>query len=373
MNFTSEIWGKIWAKTNRIGLFFAKPHILFYLLPWLMFLTVMGTISQKDIGLYDAVEKYFSSIVLWIGPVPTPGGLATIGILFVSLLIKFVFYSPWSLKKTGIILTHLGVLTLLLGGIVTALSNKEGFMIIPEGRNISTYSDYYNRTLYFKTDGETIKTVSFDNLQVRDQINYDALEIKIIQKCDNCAAKAPDGTYENLQGLAQNMMLYGVKSEIQKEANFSGLTIRVADQKNPDHDGVYIIMEDIQKNPIFKTPKGSVEISLDRQKTELPFAIGLKDFQKIDYSGTRKAREYKSEIIVLDNKNVWPATISMNKPLRYRGYSFYQSSFDQTGENEITVLNVVKNEGRYFPYISTLIIFLGLLTHIIIHLKSKDR
>lgn len=265
MSFSS----KIKLQISRIGLLFAKPHILFYLLPWLMFLTVMGTISQKDLGLYNAVEKYFSSFILWIGFMPTPGGLTTIGILFVSLLIKFIFYSPWSFNKTGIILTHLGILLLLLGGLVTAITNKEGFMIIPEGRNINTYSDYYERILYFKTNGEITRTIPFSLLKEKNKINSSALQIEVVQKCDNCGAKAPDGSFSNLKGLAKNMMLYSIPSEKQKEANFSGLTIDIQDKTNPDNNGIYIIMEDIQKNPQFKTPDGDIEIFLDRQKTEL--------------------------------------------------------------------------------------------------------
>jgi len=34
-------------------------------------------------------------------------------------------------------------------------------------------------------------------------------------------------------------------------------------------------------------------------------------------------------------------------------------------------LNVVQNKGRLFPYISTLIIFIGMVVHILVMLQSK--
>lgn len=332
-----------------------------------MFLVVMGTISQKELGIYDATHKYFSSIILWLGPVPTPGGLTTIGLIFTALIIKFVFYSPWNRQKAGTILTHLGILLLLLGGIITSALSKESFIIIPEGRNINVISDYYERIIEFKNKDNIIQSFNFNDLRQGSEIEISNLKIQILEKCDNCGARAPSGIYKNLQGLAVNMELYPIPEEKQKEANFSGAILDVNDLNNSKNSGTYILMEDIPKNPVF----GTLEISLKRKSQPLPFSITLKDFRKINYPGTDKAKEFESDLIIHDGKISWPATISMNKPLRYKGYTFYQSSFEQRPDIEVTVLSVVQNVGRAFPYISTLIIFLGLLIHLIIHMQSR--
>lgn len=356
---------------RKIGLFFAKPDILFYALPWLMFLVVMGTISQKQLGLYDATHKYFNSVILWLGPIPTPGGLTTIGVIFIALTIKFIFYSQWNKKKAGTILTHLGILLLLLGGIITSFISKEWFMIIPEGRNVSEVSDYYGRVVKIKKDGEIIQTIDFGALYKNKEFKIENLNIKVLEYCENCGARAPSGLYENLQGLAVNMELYPTPSKKQKEANFSGLILNIENPDTPQENGAYIVMEDIPKNPIIKTKDGNIEIILGRKKETIPFSLTLKDFRKIDYPGTNKAKEYESDLIIHDGEVSWPTTISMNEPLRYKGYTFYQSSFEQRPDIEVTVLSVVNNKGRIFPYISTLVIFLGLLLHLIIHLNKK--
>lgn len=354
---------------RKIGLLFAKPDILFYCLPWLMFLVVMGTISQKQLGLYGATEKYFNSVILWLGPVPTPGGLTTIGVIFIALCIKFIFYSPWNKKKAGTIITHLGILLLLLGGIVTSAVSKTGFMLIPEGRNTGEVSDYYNKILQFKGKDSVIKSLDFSVLKKNEAIEVEGLKIKILNKCDNCGARAPTEIYKDLQGLAKNMELHAIPNEKQRETNFAGLILEITDQNSPKKSGTYMVMEDIPKNPIF----GSVEIVLGRQTTPLPFSLTLKDFRKINYAGTNKAKEFESDLTIHDGDLSWPVTISMNQPLRYKGYTFYQSSFEQRPDIDVTILSVVQNKGRAFPYIATLIIFLGLLTHLIIHIKERRR
>ena len=356
---------------RQIGTVFARPKILFYTLPWLMFLVVMGTVSQKNLGLYEASEKYFNSIILWLGPIPTPGGLTTIGIIFMALSIKFVFYSPWNRKKAGTIITHLGILLLLLGGIITSAVTQEGFMIIPEGRNINQISDYYKKIVHVKKDNDIIASFDFDDLSKNQNIGTEDITIRILEKCENCGARAPSGIYPNLQDMAANMELYPTASEKQKEANFSGL---VLDISNVDtQSGTYIVMEDIEKNPTLKIKNSTIEVSLTRRSTQLPFSITLNDFRKIDYPGTQKAKEYEADITLHDGDLSWPSTISMNKPLRYKGYTLYQSSFEQRPNVEVTVLNVVKNEGRAFPYIATLVIFIGLLVHLILHLQTRWR
>jgi len=62
----------------------------------------------------------------------------------------------------------------------------------------------------------------------------------------------------------------------------------------------------------------------------------------------------------------WPARIEMNQPLRYRGYTLYQSAFIDTPEKEMTVLAVSRDDGQFIPYLGTLIMGLGLLLHLFI-------
>jgi hypothetical protein len=44
-----------------------------------------------------------------------------------------------------------------------------------------------------------------------------------------------------------------------------------------------------------------------------------------------------------------------------------------SGEKPYTILAVVENKGRLFPYISTLIIALGLILHLIIRVTGRGK
>jgi hypothetical protein len=60
----------------------------------------------------------------------------------------------------------------------------------------------------------------------------------------------------------------------------------------------------------------------------------------------------------------------MNAPLRYEGETFYQADVNRTnsGKEIGTVLQVVRNPGWTLPYISCLVVSLGLFIHFGIHL-----
>ncbi len=59
----------------------------------------------------------------------------------------------------------------------------------------------------------------------------------------------------------------------------------------------------------------------------------------------------------------------MNNPLRYGGFTFYQSNYD-AGRNgrEVTSLQVVENEGWTIPYIACMITAVGLLFQFVLTL-----
>ena len=65
-----------------------------------------------------------------------------------------------------------------------------------------------------------------------------------------------------------------------------------------------------------------------RQK--LPFTLQLKEFKIEYYPGSHDPSDYISKIILVDSRNDSETeyTISMNNILKYDGYRFYQSSYD---------------------------------------------
>lgn len=352
-----------WLKT------LASPAVLFYALPWLIVLLVLGTVAQKDLGLYAAQAKYFSSWILWCGPFPLPGAYITLGAITVCLLAKFLLYSPWRAKQGGTILTHLGVLVLMIGGIVTAATQQEGFMPLREEQTGNMVSSYHDRVLRVEKDGTVLADIPYTALAKGKALEL-PFAVKTGSLCRNCrpvAAANADGR----KGLAESIELREGEAEKEDEANLSGATLVFSGLE--EQDGTYVVMEEIPHKPEISFEGSRYAFSMGRAQQELPFSITLQKFSRDMHPGTDIPSGFSSSVIVRDGDVSWPYIIRMNEPLRYKGYTFYQSSFSIRPDGEYSILSVVRNKGRIFPYLASAIIFAGLLMHILIRLHGRRR
>ncbi|MCX6255416.1 MAG: cytochrome c biogenesis protein ResB, partial [Bacteroidia bacterium] len=90
-----------------------------------------------------------------------------------------------------------------------------------------------------------------------------------------------------------------------------------------------------------ETDGKTVEITYGSKSAILPFSIKLNDFVLERYPGSNSPSGYKSDVILLDKKeNVEkPFKIFVNNILKYKGYRFYQSSFDRDEKGTILSVN----------------------------------
>ena len=82
-------------------------------------------------------------------------------------------------------------------------------------------------------------------------------------------------------------------------------------------------------------------ISYGPKYIDLPFSIMLKDFILERYPGSSSPSGYRSEVVLIDKDNdvTMPYSIFMNNILKYRGYRFYQSSYDPDEKGTILSVN----------------------------------
>jgi hypothetical protein len=84
------------------------------------------------------------------------------------------------------------------------------------------------------------------------------------------------------------------------------------------------------------------------------------------YPGTNTPKDFHSYIDLTDSAGTRKVEIFMNSPLYYNGETYYQSSWNtdpMTGKATGTILQVVRNPGWIMPYLSCLIVGVGLLIH----------
>jgi len=113
---------------------------------------------------------------------------------------------------------------------------------------------------------------------------------------------------------------------------------------------------------------GDVKVSAAYGSIEkkVPFRVALNDFQLERYPGSMSPASYASEVTVIDEEkkvNI-PFRIYMNHVLDYRGFRFFQSSYDQ---DELgTVLSVNHDPGTLITYIGYLLLAIGLFGVLIV-------
>jgi cytochrome c-type biogenesis protein CcsB len=151
---------------------------------------------------------------------------------------------------------------------------------------------------------------------------------------------------EDSKGSFMEAVVFEISSEKgTQEASVFGISGQQANWNDFNVDGVD-----------FQLAFGSKEIAL-------PFALFLRDFQLERYPGSENPMSYASEVTVIDeemNKN-FDFRIYMNHILNYRGYRFYQSSYD--GRKEAWTLLSVNHDalGTIVTYIGYFLMSLGMI------------
>lgn len=101
-----------------------------------------------------------------------------------------------------------------------------------------------------------------------------------------------------------------------------------------------------------------------RRLLRLPFDIFLEKFTVGTDPGTNKAASYESDVhvTVADAAATPSIKISMNEPMRYGGYTFYQASYQmEEGKKPVSVFSVNYDPGRGVKYLGSIVMVLGIL------------
>ncbi len=94
----------------------------------------------------------------------------------------------------------------------------------------------------------------------------------------------------------------------------------------------------------------------------LPFGVRLEKFSIDRYQGTASPMEFSSVVDVEGGKDpaVKDHLISMNEPLKYGGFTFYQTSYiDAQPRPTVSIFSVNQDPGRWLKYLGSLLIVLG--------------
>lgn len=100
-------------------------------------------------------------------------------------------------------------------------------------------------------------------------------------------------------------------------------------------------------------------LTYGNRRIDVGFPVKLKKFEVDRYQGTTRAMAYKSVVEVPD---LGEHLISMNEPLKHKGLTIYQASFqEENGQPVASIFSVNADPGRFLKYMGSLIMSLGIV------------
>ena len=362
-----QLWKKIRYTAETI---FLSQHATVICLIVLCILVLWGTLYQTSHGIYEAKQYLFDAWWVVVGGfIPIPGVRLTILFLILNQLCMLAFKQSWKPAKIGIILAHVGVLILFVGGAYISYTSRESTLTLWEGESSSGSYNFKNWEIAaWKQDSAGIilsssSTIDFDTIHKGLKLLFPCCEIpfSVETRYRNCIAfaLAHYGNSSN-RGPTTIDSIAARPPESDPSQNIPGVILSC------DVDGVrqqqFLFGQNTEPSRL-KIGQTEVFLALRPKSIALPATVTLLDFIKDDYAGTSTARQYSSKIHVKAADIDRDVVVSMNRPFRYRHHTFYQSSFSLTDNKESSTFAVVENRGKALPYIAGLLIGIGLIFH----------
>lgn len=331
-----------------------------------------------------------------------PGGYAIGTVLLVNLIAAHIRRFKWSSKKTGILLTHVGLILLLLGQLLTELFQVESHMRIEEGTR-RNYSESHLRnelSLVDKSQPDQDKVVVFPESQLRKQrlLQNDALpfEVRVVRYAMNTEPMRGGGSDPALlssdQGLGTRLQLAEKKPTYKMDdRNIPAAVVEIVTAKGSV--GQFLVTpwsSDVTLRRLIRQQFGPTFANLNEPQTfevdghlwevdfrferhYKPYDIELLDFTHDRYKGTEVPKNFSSRVRLVNEseKESREVLIYMNNPLRYKGETYYQGGFEPG--DTVSVLQVVRNPAWLTPYISCSLVGAGLLVQFLMHLGGFTR
>ena len=375
--------------------FFSSLKLTVVLLSFSLILIFFGTLDQVQYGIWHTQELYFESfLVVWTFPehaplgqhlhwirIPMPGGYLLGGMLLINLLAAHFNRFKLSWAKCGIFLIHSGLILLLISELMTDILAVESQMPVDEGGTSNYSQGFRENELVFidrsHPEHDSVHTIPASLLKPGKRINVPntPLSIRTVRYHGNAEiGRATSGSpAESIatRGAAVRMgIIVNPKPETYSEDEINTVTAFVEVIKGEDSLGTWLVsnvMDERFPPQMVDAGDRSFEIALRFTRHYYPFEIELIDFKHEKYPGTEVPFNFSSEVKVThqDSTKNQKALIYMNHPLRYEGLTFFQASF--ANQDKTSIFQVVRNPGWLLPYLSVLLMGLGMCAQFGMH------
>ena len=359
----------------------------------LLILTFVGTLEQVDHGIYDVQHKYFNSIFLvhhFFGkiPIPMPGGGVLLVILFLNLVCGGIVRIRKYWSNIGILIVHLGMGFMLISAFVTHFFMADGHMTLYEGERSDVFVSYFDWEFVIMeplSDGETkeyMVPVSQVAAEGGVEIFKDDLPLDIhVSNFQRNSSVLPKGPMFDVNvPVIDGYFLNALPPTKEAEQNAPGAYISLVSKRTPErHEG---LIWGGQRYPWTVEIEGRQwSFHFRKKQSKVPFTIVLDKFTRELHPGTSIPKVFMSDVTKIEDGVGRSINISMNEPLRHKGFTFFQSGWGpanaRPGDTLFSTFAVVKNPADKYPLYACIVIGTGLFIHfaqkLIRYIQFQDR
>jgi hypothetical protein len=355
-----------------------------------MVLIFAGTISQVHLGIWEAQQRYFQSLVVWWPAegngfkIPIfPGGHLIGAVLLINLIAAHAKRFRWSMSKLGIHLTHAGLIIMLAGGLFTDLFAVESNMRLSNGdtKNYSEHSRRVELAVIDTSNPEYDQVTAIPEAVLRrgGTIEHKSLPFRIVMRhyYQNSRLQMATEAGAARQPIANKGP--GAQVVVDPLPRATGMNDRdvvsaaVEIFAAEGSLGTWLVSDALGAPQTFTAGGRTWQLAMRPARYYKPYSVTLQKFTHEKYPGTEIPKNFASTVTLIDpersvNRNV---LIYMNHPLRYRGDTYYQAGFER--DDRTTILQVVRNPSFIAPYVACIVVAAGLLVQFGYHLVGFSR
>lgn len=368
--------------TRQFRDFFVSLKLTVVLLVAGLLLVFFATLDQVHLGVWGIQQKWFHSLFVlhYFGDVPVPifpGGYLIGGLLLINLISAHFYRFKFTWRKTGIQLAHAGLILLLLGELLSGILQRDFHLRLTEGetKNYAESSRLNELAIIETTDPKFDDVVAIPEklLERGKEFQHPRLPFRVVvreffpnsvlQLRSASTTTPPPAT----QGIGPRTSLIPVPVTYkQDDQNMPSAVIELISAEGSL--GTWLATTFVADSQVVTYAGRTWRLGLRPARLYQPFSLTLLKVTHDVYLGTDIPKNFSSRVRITapEGREDREVLIYMNNPLRYGGLTFYQYQMDS--EHASSVLQVVRNPSWLMPYISCVLITLGLVIQFCIHL-----
>ena len=347
-----------------------------------------ATLAQTDLGVWGVHEKFFHSFFVLLKipgteiPIPVfPGGYFIGGLLLINLVCAHAYRFRYTARKTGIWLTHLGLILLLVGELLSGLWQEDYDLVLDNGqtKNYAESERDNELAVIDTTDPTTDAVVAVPEaiLAAGEPVQSPHLPFRIVPRLyypnaglrlRRDAPEAPPSPAT--QGIGPQIAATPLPATAKEDDR--NLPAAFIELVGPEGSlGTWLVSSELPMPQHFDYGGRSYKLVMRFRRRYFPFSVSLLKFSHDIYPGTDIPKNFSSKVRLTAPAMEREILIFMNNPLRYGGLTFYQKSF--ANNDRTSVLQVVRNPSWRLPYIACAMMAIGLVVQFCLHLTGFAR